>query len=159
MKAMTEAKRGCQKAADSKNELFGSNCQCRIVALGNTLLYENDTYQGMHNLIPMIGQVITSDYPPVAISGIIEVYDAGSTTSTFKISGKNGNTLCKGSYNTLDTARGKADISCFDGEIIGKGEFVNTGFNRELRIPLGTALFDLGNKGSFEIIFGPDALK
>ena len=159
MKAMTEAKRGCQKAADSKNELLGSNCQCRIVALGNTLLYENDTYQGMHNLIPMIGQVITKDYPPVGVTGIFEVYNAGSKTSTFKLSGKNGNTLCKGSYNSLDTVRGKADITCFDGEIVGTGEFVNTGFDKELRIPMGTALFELGDEGRFEIIFGPDALK
>lgn len=158
LEAMRNAKNACQDVANDKNKLLGSDCNCRLVALGNTLLYSDNVYQGMHNIVPMRGLVEGNDGTEIELKGLIEVIDAGRDMSPIEIKNGEGKTLCSGRYDIRERAKGRIELSCFESTLKGSGEFVNTDFDTELRIPSGTALINFQKGETLKIIFGRDAL-
>lgn len=152
--AMQQAKRECQIRANAKNKVLGTSCNCRIVAYENTLLYPNDVYQGMHSIIPMIAQVTDNAGGKSELSGVIEVIDTGSEMSPIVVKSKQGDTLCRGRYDIRKRAKGRIELSCFNSSISGKGSFVNTGFNEELRVPYGSAQLSMDDGTLLQIIYG-----
>jgi len=156
--AMARAKDGCQRKMDNYNDLTGTDCQCRIIALGNTLFYDSSVYLGSTPYLPMVGQVVSADGSNIEIKGLVELTDAGASMSTLKLTGPDGQVLCTGSFDIGQKAKGNLQLSCFGGEIQGRGEFVHKAFDPELRVWNGTASIRLGDGSQMLVVYGRDAL-
>ena len=48
--SLEKAEEGCKKKIDQRNRDFNMQCSCRLVAIGNTLLFDDDVYRSNQNL-------------------------------------------------------------------------------------------------------------
>ena len=156
--AMARALTGCQTKMDRYNDLTGTDCQCRIIALGNSLFYEANVYLGTVPYLPMLGQINSADGSTLEIKGLVVSENMGSESSTFKLQGSDGQTLCNGQFDVRQKAKGDLALSCFGGEVRGQGEFVHKKFDEELRVWNGTAVIRLSDGSEMLVVYGRDAL-
>ena len=156
--AMARALTGCQTKMDRYNDLTGTNCQCRIIAMGNTLFYDPSVYLGSVPYLPMVGQINSGDGSTLEIKGLVESKTIGASASSFQLKGPDGQIMCNGQFDIRQKAKGDLTMSCFGGEIRGRGEFVHKEFDTELRVWNGTAIIQLSDGAEMLVVYGRDAL-
>jgi len=156
--AMARALTGCQTKMDRYNDLTGTDCQCRIIAMGDALFYDASVYLGSVPYLPMIGQINSADGSALEIKGLVESQTIGASSSSFQLKGPDGQIMCNGQFDIRQKAKGDLTLSCFGGEVRGRGEFVHKEFDTELRVWNGTAVIQLSDGAEMLVVYGRDAL-
>ena len=155
--AIERAYTGCMVKIQKYNELMGKNCKCRVVALNNTLFYDNIVYLSELGYTPIYAEV-TQNQQKFYIRGSVEWDNPGASIADFTLKNDKGVGICKGSFDIKNKAKGSIKIDCFDGEFSGVGTFVNAGYDEELRFVNGTAAIDLDDGSFMRVVYGRDAM-
>lgn len=155
--AIERAYTGCMVKIQKYNELMGKNCKCRVVALNNTLFYDNIVYLSELGYAPVYAEV-TQNEQKFFIRGTVEWDNPGASIADFTLKNDKGIGICDGSFDIKNKAKGSIKIDCFDGEFSGVGTFVNAGYDEELRFVNGTAVIDLDNGSVMRVVYGRDAM-
>ena len=153
--AIGRAQRGCNQGAAKINNLLGSDCECRIVALDNIFFYPENIYEEHVKWFPVHIEII-EDSNVIHVKGRAETSNS-RTEGEFNVFNDSGVAVCSGEFNLRGGAKGSISIDCFNGKYIGSGEVVKAGYDRHLNMFYGSALID-SNTGVMRVVYGPDAV-
>lgn len=155
--AIAKAGAGCSKKILQYNELMNKSCQCNIAAINNTFFYPADRYIGELGYVPIIAEV-NDKGDTYIIKGTAEWGKPGEGRQSFVLNTDKQKNVCKGFFDIKSKAKGELELNCFDGKYSGRGSFVNSGYNPELRFFNGTAKIDLSEGVVMRVIYGQDAM-
>lgn len=155
--AIANAGAGCSKKILKYNELMNKSCQCNIAAINNTFFYPAGRYIGELGYVPIIAEV-NDKGDTFIIKGTAEWGKPGDGRQSFVIKTDKQKNVCNGFFDIRNKAKGEIELNCFNGKYRGKGSFVNSGYNSELRFFNGTAKIDLNQGVVMRVIYGQDAM-
>ena len=155
--AISSAYKGCIDKISQYNQLLNKNCNCRLIALNNTLFYESSVYLGELGYTPILAQV-EQNGQKILINGVAEWDKPGASFANFVLKNDKNIKICDGSFDIRSRAKGAIKINCFNGKFAGSGEFVTSGFDEELRVANGTAVINLGDGNEMRVVYGRDAM-
>ena len=155
--AISSAYKGCIDKISQYNQLLNKNCNCRLIALNNTLFYESSVYLGELGYTPILAQV-EQNGQKILINGVAEWDKPGASFANFVLKNEKNIKICDGSFDIRNRAKGAIKINCFNGKFVGSGEFVTSGFDEELRVANGTAVINLGDGNEMRVVYGRDAM-
>jgi hypothetical protein len=153
----------CQEAFNEYNKTLNKNCQCSAVAINNTFLYSDSTiyFSNLRPEIPFVAEVRSTSGLINFIRGdaVFEELDRNKERYNFTVRNKARKVVCTGVETVNDFKIGGLEISCFDGKIVGSGEYVAASFDKTLRIANGTALINLTDGSKMRVVYGKNAIQ
>ena len=162
--AISKATSKCQAALTQHNKDFGKNCKCSLVAINNTFIYSDaDVYNFDRTPeIPFFAEIESPSGIKNVIRGDAVFFDVNASKGPYEFIVRNerGNKVCDGvQYTSSDFRKGKVSVTCFEGKMVGHGEYQVSDFDHELKTSSGSVLINITDGSVMRAIYGKDALR
>lgn len=164
--AATEAVKRCNAALEKYNRDFGKNCNCSVVAINNTFIYNDNKiyFPDTRPDIPFIAEIVNNSEISNYIKGqaVFQQINALTKNYPFIVRNDTGNEVCIGTQTPSSGVagkEGKLEINCFDGKISGSGNYVSVGVDMKLGVSSGSALINLTDGSKMRVVYGKNAVQ